>query len=242
MAKIEAVEALETKLRNIDWKRVHTALDERGFTIIKHLFNRATCRATSKLFEQDQLFRNHIVMQRHGYGQGEYRYFNYPLPEHITCLRTLLYRQLAPVANGWASRLKLPGHFPEELTEFISECHAHDQLRPTPLLLRYGKGDYNRLHQDLYGEVCFPIQVAILLDEPETDFAGGEFVLTEQKARMQSRPHVVNLRQGDAVVFAVNERPAAGPRGYHRVKMRHGVSELRSGSRHTLGIIFHDAS
>ena len=190
----------------------------------------------------DPLFRSRVVMQRHGYGRGEYRYFSYPLPGIVAGLRTACYPRLAPIANRWNETMKIDVRFPAEHGEFIQRCHAAGQLRPTPLLLQYGADDYNCLHQDLYGEHVFPLQVAILLSEPGRDFAGGEFVLTEQRPRMQSRPQVVPLRQGDAVVFAVHHRPVQGTRGFYRVNMRHGVSRIRSGHRHTLGIIFHDAT
>jgi hypothetical protein len=193
-------------------------------------------------FDREEIFRSHIVMRRHGFGEGEYKYFAYPLPTIITVLRYGLYARLAPVANEWSSKIHGVGPYPLSHEMFIETCHNSGQTRPTPLLLRYRAGDYNRLHQDVYGDVCFPIQVAVLLDQPGSDFRGGEFVLMEQKPRSQSRAHVVPLEQGDAVAFAVNERPAKSARGYYRLKLRHGVSELRSGLRHTLGIIFHDAA
>lgn len=242
MINKRAIASIRNQLESYRWDSVQEGLNSRGFALLRGLLSANTCGALSTCFDQDELFRNHIVMQQHGYGQGEYRYFCYPLPDVVTTLRESLYQRLAPVANEWSRRLGGEGVFPDALDDFLALCHEHDQLRPTPLLLRYGEGDYNRLHQDLYGQISFPLQVAVLLSQPEVDFAGGEFVLTEQKVRMQARPHVVDLQQGDGIVFAVNERPAAGVRGYHRVKMRHGVSELRSGSRQTLGIIFHDAS
>ena len=193
------------------------------------------------LYLNDSLFRSRVVMGRHGFGRGEYKYFSCPLPEIIQELRTALYPHLAPVANRWNMAMNIDVRYPEKHADFVQRCHDAGQLRPTPLLLQYSEGDYNCLHQDLYGEHVFPIQVAILLSEPDRDFTGGEFVLTEQRPRMQSRPEVVPLRQGDAVAFAVHHRPVQGTRGTYRVNLRHGVSRLRSGQRHTVGIIFHDA-
>jgi hypothetical protein len=194
------------------------------------------------LYDDDAHFRSKVLMARHGFGRGEYKYFSYPLPALVSGLRTALYPPLATLANEWMAALKSSVRYPPSHAEFLKRCHAAGQARPTPLLLRYGEGDYNCLHQDLYGEHVFPLQVAFLLSQPDADFAGGEFVLTEQRPRMQSRAEVVPLRQGDGVIFAVNERPVQGGKGIYRVKMRHGVSRLRSGSRHTLGIIFHDAA
>jgi uncharacterized protein len=200
------------------------------------------CDAIVDLYGKKERFRNQVIMARHGYGRGEYKYFAYPLPELVESLRTALYPHLTPIANRWHEAMGLDVRFPPDHTAFIERCHAAGQTRPTPLLLRYGKSDYNCLHQDLYGEHVFPLQVAILLKEPGQDFEGGEFVLTEQRPRMQSRAEVVPLRKGDAVVFAVNSRPVRGTRGSYRVNLRHGVSTLRAGHRHTLGIIFHDAA
>jgi hypothetical protein len=194
------------------------------------------------LYEEPETFRSQVVMARHGFGRGEYRYFAYPLPPLIERFRAALYSRLAPIANGWHERMGIDHRFPAEHAAFLDRCHLAGQARPTPLLLRYGPGDYNCLHQDLYGEHVFPLQVAVLLSAPGADFAGGEFVLTEQRPRMQSRVEVVSMAQGDAVLFAVNSRPQRGTRGDYRVTMRHGVSRLRSGRRHTLGIIFHDAA
>ena len=194
------------------------------------------------LFEEDALFRKHVVMARHGYGQGDYKYFGYPLPEPIAGLRGAFYPRLLPTANAWSARLGLPQRYPATHEAFLAECHAAGQTRPTPLVLRYHEGDYNRLHQDLYGELAFPLQVAVLLSKPGEDFTGGEFILTEQRARMQSRAEVVPLEQGDAVIFANSLRPVKGKRGDLRVNMRHGVSPLRGGERFTLGLIFHDAA
>ncbi|KPF62676.1 proline hydroxylase [alpha proteobacterium AAP81b] len=218
------------------------ALDARGWAILPGLLAPDDARATAALYDSGAGFRSQVIMARHGYGRGEYRYFAYPLPPHIADLRAALWQALAPIANRWHERLGNPVRFPGSHAEFLARCHAAGQKRPTPLLLRYGPGDYNCLHQDLYGEHVFPLQVAILLSAPGVDFDGGEFVLTEQRPRMQSRAEVVPLRQGDAVVFAVNTRPVAGSRGDYRVVMRHGVSTIRSGHRHTLGIIFHDAA
>jgi hypothetical protein len=217
-------------------------LAQRGFTVAPGLIGPAECRALAALWPDQQHFRKHIVMQRHGYGQGEYQYFTYPLPEPVEQLRQALYPGLAAVANQWNEALGLKRRFPATLKGWLKECHAGGQKRPTPLLLRYGPGDYNCLHRDLYGELVFPLQVTILLSEPGRDFAGGEFLLVEQRPRMQSRGEVVPLGQGDAVIFAVNQRPVKGTRGFHRTAMRHGVSSLRTGERFTLGIIFHDAA
>jgi uncharacterized protein len=200
------------------------------------------CDAVAGLYGDTPAFRSHVVMARHGFGSGEYRYFTYPLPDLVQELRTELYPRLAPTANVWHERMGMGVRFPDTHAEFLARCHAAGQRRPTPLLLRYGPGDYNCLHQDLYGEHVFPLQVATLLSQPGDDFEGGEFVLTEQRPRMQSRPAVVPLAKGDAVVFAVNSRPHRGTRGDYRVMLRHGVSALRAGCRHTMGIIFHDAA
>jgi len=193
------------------------------------------------LYGNDQHFRSHIVMARHGFGRGEYKYFAYPLPDMVVALRIALYARLGPIANDWNAAMGIDARFPRTHAEFISRCHKAGQTRPTPLLLQYGEDDFNALHQDVYGEHVFPLQVAILLSEPDSDFTGGEFVLTEQRPRMQSRAEVVPLRRGDGVVFAVRNRPVRGTRGVYRVNLRHGVSRLRSGRRHTIGVIFHDA-
>ena len=217
-------------------------LDEAGYAVLPRLLSAEDCATFRDCWADDALFRKRIVMQRHGYGRGEYAYFAYPLPARVAELRTSLYAALAPVANRWHEAMGLDVRFPVDHAAFLDRCHRAGQLRPTPLLLKYGDGDYNCLHQDLYGEHVFPLQVACLLSEPQTDFGGGEFVLTEQRPRRQSRVEVVPLTRGDAVVFAVNQRPVRGARGVHRVKLRHGVSRLRGGERYTLGIIFHDAA
>jgi hypothetical protein len=210
--------------------------------VLPGLLGPAQCAAWAAGYGQDALFRSRVVMERHGFGRGEYRYYAYPLPEELARLRSALYPPLARIANGWQAALGLEERYPLEHTQYLERCHAAGQTRPTPLLLQYGPGDYNCLHQDLYGEHVFPLQVAVLLSRPGIDFSGGEFVLTEQRPRMQSRAEVVPLAQGDAVVFPVHTRPVNGTRGVYRVNMRHGVSRVRSGSRHTLGIIFHDAA
>lgn len=226
----------------IDWPAVSTALDAGGAAVVPGLLDAEGCASIRALYPQEAAFRSRVVMARHGYGRGEYQYFSYPLPPTINTLRTQLYTSLAPLANAWYERMGLAPRFPAQHEDFLARCHAAGQQRPTPLLLRYGAGDYNHLHQDLYGEHCFPMQVAVLLSAPGADFSGGEFVLTEQRPRQQSRVEVVPLGLGDAVIFAVNQRPQCGTRGDYRVTMRHGVSRLRSGQRLTLGIIFHDAN
>jgi uncharacterized protein len=224
-----------------DWTAKAAELDEHGCALLPGLLDEPACATTRGLWDDRARFRSEVNMARHGYGRGVYRYFDYPLPDSIAALRRGLYGPLAGIANRWAELLGLETRYPADHAAFIESCHQAGQVRPTPLLLRYGPGDWNALHQDLYGEHVFPLQVAILLSRPGTDFTGGEFVLTEQRPRMQSRPEVVPLEQGDAVVFPVRERPVKGSRGWHRVNMRHGVSRLRSGERTTLGIIFHDA-
>jgi hypothetical protein len=234
-------EWLAARVNAIDWQRTSKELDAQGNAILPRILSPEECQAIAGLYLNDSLFRSRVVMGRHGFGRGEYKYFSYPLPEIIQELRTALYPRLAPVANRWNTAMNIDVRYPEKHAEFVQRCHDAGQLRPTPLLLQYSEGDYNCLHQDLYGEHVFPIQVAILLSEPDRDFTGGEFVLTEQRPRMQSRPEVVPLQQGDAVAFAVHHRPVQGTRGTYRVNLRHGVSRLRSGQRHTVGIIFHDA-
>jgi len=228
-------------LDRYDWTAITAALDTQGWAVLPRLLSTAQCDATAARYDDEAGFRSRIVMARHGFGRGEYRYFAYPLPDMVAALRTGLYPPLAAIANLWHHRMGLAHRFPPAHGDFLARCHEAGQLRPTPLLLRYGPGDYNCLHQDLYGEHVFPLQLAVLLSEPGRDFTGGEFVLTEQRPRMQSRASVVPLGQGDAVIFAVNQRPVRGSRGDYRVTLRHGVSELRAGQRHTLGIIFHDA-
>jgi uncharacterized protein len=229
-------------LHELDWDRLSTDLDARGCAVIERLLTPQACRALAGLYAEDHLFRSRVVMAWHGFGRGEYKYFDYPLPSPISDLREAFYAQLVPIAHRWNSAMKIGVRYPPTHAEFIRRCHAAGQSRPTPLLLRYGAGDFNCLHQDLYGEHVFPLQLAILLSKPGQDFSGGEFVLTEQRPRMQSRAQVVPLQQGDAVIFAVHQRPVHGTRSVYRVQLRHGVSELRDGQRHTLGIIFHDAA
>lgn len=232
-----------TRLVAADWPRIEGELDARGWARIGELLERRDCDAIVDLYDNaGDRFRNRVVMARHGFGSGEYKYFAYPLPGVVAQLRCGLYPRLAAVADRWNERMGIAVRYPKTHAGFLKLCHAAGQTRPTPLLLRYGPGDYNCLHQDLYGEYVFPLQVAILLADPGEDFTGGEFVLTEQRPRMQSRVSVVPLRRGDAVVFAVHHRPVRGRRAYYRAIMRHGVSELLCGRRHTLGIIFHDAA
>jgi uncharacterized protein len=230
------------RVARIDWAAVGAALDDQGWAILPGLLSAEECEDVAALYEADARFRSHIIMARHGFGRGEYKYFAYPLPPLVEALRTSLYAPLAPLANRWHELMGMAARFPAKHAAFLARCHAAEQRRPTPLLLRYGPGDYNCLHQDLYGAHVFPLQVAILLSQPREDFEGGELVLTEQRPRRQSRAMVVPLRKGDAAVFAVNARPVDGARGSYRVQMRHGVSALRSGRRHTLGLIFHDAA
>ncbi|MCL1635014.1 2OG-Fe(II) oxygenase [Luteimonas sp. SX5] len=233
---------IAARVRGMDWDRVGTDLDAQGNALLPQLLTPEECTALAGLYGQDERFRSRVVMARHGFGRGEYRYFAYPLPESIAALRTRLYPLLAPIANRWNRTMGIDARYPDRHDEFIARCHDAGQTRPTPLLLQYGMDDYNCLHQDLYGEHVFPLQVAILLSQPGEDFSGGEFVLTEQRPRMQSRVDVVPLRRGDGVVFAVHQRPVRGARGAYRVNMRHGVSRVRAGHRHTLGVIFHDAA
>jgi hypothetical protein len=230
-------------LTHLDWPRIEAELDRHGAAATGlALLDPAACAALAGLYAQEEGFRSRIVMARHGFGRGEYRYFADPLPPVVAALRAALYPRLAPLANRWAAALGEPRRYPADLGAFRAECHEAGQARPTPLLLRYGPGDYNCLHQDLYGAIAFPLQVAVLLSAPGRDFTGGEFVLTEQRPRMQSRAEVVPLAQGEAVVFATRHRPVQGTRGSYRVALRHGVSRVRSGERVTLGVIFHDAA
>lgn len=226
----------------VDWERVAGDLDAQGYAVIRSLLSGNECTSLARLYDASDHFRSRIVMSRHGFGRGEYQYFDYPLPRSVAILRTEFYPRLVPIANRWNAAMGIETRFPPAHADFLARCHEAGQRRPTPLLLRYGTDDYNCLHQDLYGDHVFPLQVALLLSAPGRDFTGGEFVMTEQRPRMQSRPQVVPLEQGDAAVFAVHHRPVQGTRGIYRVNMRHGVSRLRSGSRHTLGIIFHDAA
>jgi hypothetical protein len=233
--------AHEERLAALDWLRIGEELDRHGCAVLDGLLSDAECAALAGSYPDDKLFRSRIVMSRHGFGRGEYQYFAYPLPEVVAALRPALYRPLAAIANRWNAAMGIDIGYPAEHAVFLERCHGAGQTKPTPLLLQYGAGDYNCLHQDLYGEHVFPLQVACLLSEPGRDFTGGEFVLTEQRPRMQSRAEVVPLRRGDGVVFPVHHRPVQGTRGAYRVNLRHGVSRVRSGHRHTLGIIFHDA-
>jgi hypothetical protein len=227
--------------RPVDWARLEADLDAKGFAVIPQLLTPGACREIAAMYDDDRRFRTRIVMARHGFGSGEYKYFAYPLPDRIAELRAALYPEFARIANRWNMEMGIDVQYPKTHAEFLNRCHEAGQSRPTPLLLQYVAGDYNCLHQDLYGEHVFPLQVAVLLSDPGRDFQGGEFILTEQRPRMQSRAAVVPLRQGDAVVFAVHHRPVRGTRGTYRVNLRHGVSEIRGGQRHTVGIIFHDA-
>lgn len=227
--------------KTIDWERISRDLDANGNATIESLLTPAQCETLAALYPQDAPFRSRVVMGRHGFGRGEYKYFDYPLPKIVAGLRAAFYPRLVPIANRWNAQMSVDAEFPVEHEEFLARCRKAGQTRPTPLLLKYEAGDYNCLHQDLYGEWVFPLQVAILLSQPGRDFSGGEFVMTEQRPRMQSRPEVVPLGLGDAVVFAVSHRPVQGTRGTYRVNLRHGVSRLHGGQRFTLGVIFHDA-
>ena len=233
--------SIPARVAAIDWEQAEGDLDAQGCAVLKGLLVRDECRALASLYPDDRHFRSRVVMGRHGFGRGEYKYFSYPLPSVIAELRPALYARLCGIANRWNEAMGIDIRYPGDHAAFLKRCHAAGQTRPTPLLLQYGTGDYTCLHQDLYGEHVFPLQVAFLLSEPGRDFCGGEFVLTEQRPRMQSRAEVVPLLQGDAVVFAVHHRPVQGTRGFYRVNLRHGVSRIRSGHRHTVGVIFHDA-
>jgi hypothetical protein len=232
----------EMRVARYDWQVLATELDNYGSAVLPKLLSPDECRAIAGLYNDESHFRSHVIMARHGFGKGEYRYFKYPLPELLGGLRTAFFPHLADVANVWNERIDVDERYPADHASFLERCHNAGQTRPTPLLLQYVPDDFNCLHQDLYGDLAFPIQVAILLSEPGRDFTGGEFALTEQRPRMQTRVEVVPLRQGDAVVFAVHNRPVRGARGNYRVNLRHGVSRVRSGMRHTVGIIFHDAT
>lgn len=234
-------ESIDSRVRAIDWARIGAHLDAHGWAMLDGILSPEECERIAGLYEGGGRFRSHIVMARHGFGRGEYKYFSYPLPGIIADLRTTIYPRLAPIADRWNEAMGIDVRYPAEHRDFLARCHEAGQTRPTPLLLQYGADDYNALHQDLYGEHVFPFQVAFLLSEPGRDFTGGEFVLVEQRPRMQSRAEVVPLRRGDGVIFSVSHRPVKGARGYYRVNLRHGVSRLRSGHRHTVGVIFHDA-
>ena len=234
--------ALLAQICAYDWNAIGEALDAQGWALLREVLSRDRCDAVAALYGPGATFRSHVMMARHGFGKGEYRYFAYPLPNPVQDLRASLYPRLQPIANRWHERMNFAARFPDSHEAFLERCHAAGQTRPTPLLLQYGATDYNCLHQDLYGEHVFPLQVAVLLSDPGADFEGGEFVITEQRPRMQTRVQVVPLSKGDGVVFAVNNRPQRGIRGDYRVALRHGVSEVRAGRRHTLGVIFHDAA
>jgi uncharacterized protein len=231
-----------SRIASLDWGRVAADLDTGGNAVLPELMSPADCRELASLYALDTGFRSRIVMARHGFGRGEYKYFAEPLPDLLRRLRSELYPHLVPVANRWNEALGIAMRFPDDHATFRARCSDAGQTKPTPLLLQYEAGDFNCLHQDVYGDLVFPLQVAVLLSEPGRDFTGGEFVMTEQRPRMQSRADVVPLRLGDAVVFAVRHRPVQGTRGVYRVNLRHGVSRIRSGRRHTVGIIFHDAA
>lgn len=233
--------AWRERVAQADWAQAEAELDDQGCAMLPSLLTPGECESLAGLYAAEKPFRSRVVMERHGFGRGEYKYFAYPLPEPVAALRERLYPHLVPIANRWNEIMDIEVRYPARHAEFIDRCHAAGQLRPTPLLLQYERDDYNCLHQDLYGEHVFPLQVVILLSEPGRDFTGGEFVMTEQRPRMQSRPVVLPLRQGDAAVIAVHQRPVHGARGAYRVNLRHGVSRVRSGRRHTAGFIFHDA-
>lgn len=235
------IASIAERVAALDWASITEHLDAQGCAVISRLLSEQESDSVAALYPENQCFRSRVVMARHGFGRGEYQYFRYPLPDLVADLRAALYPHLCGVANRWNQAMGIDVRYPREHAAFLKRCHEAGQIRPTPLLLQYGVGDYNCLHQDIYGEHVFPLQATILLSQPEHDFTGGEFVLTEQRPRMQSRPQVVPLRQGDAVIFAVHHRPVQGTRGVYRVNLRHGVSQVRSGHRHTLGVIFHDA-
>jgi len=240
-APASAGHALAAQIATLDWTGIATQLDAYGCATTGQLLTSEQCAALAESYATDGLFRSRVVMARHGFGRGEYKYFAYPLPELVVALRTALYAPLADIANRWNDAMASAVRFPRDHAAYLARCHKAGQTKPTPLLLAYGTGDYNCLHQDLYGEHVFPLQVAFLLSRPGKDFTGGEFVLTEQRPRMQSRAEIVPLVQGEGVIFPVHHRPVQGTRGIYRVNMRHGVSRLRSGRRYTLGVIFHDA-
>ena len=240
--EVPALATLVDRVDTLDWPRIDIDLHLDGWATVPGLLSTREAEGLAALYANDEIFRSRVVMGRHGFGRGEYKYFSYPLPDLVRRLRSAFYPRLRVVANRWNETMGLKARFPEEHADFLLRCHAAGQTRPTPLLLQYGQGDHNCLHQDLYGEHVFPLQVAILLSQPDVDFTGGELVLTEQRPRMQSKVAVAPLRRGDAVIFAVHHRPVRGSRGFYRVNMRHGVSRIRSGHRHTLGVIFHDAA
>jgi uncharacterized protein len=243
-AKMVAAEttSVAERVGSFDWRAIGSDVTSFGCAVLHELLNRSECERLASLYADEKHFRSHVHMARHGFGKGEYKYFRYPLPVVIDELRTALYAQVVGVANAWNETLGTEARYPIKHADYLQQCHAGGQTRPTPLLLQYQPGDYNCLHQDLYGALVFPLQLTILLSRPGRDFTGGEFVLTEQRPRMQSRAEVVSLQQGDAVLFAVRDRPVAGAKGAYRVNLRHGVSRVRSGRRHTVGIIFHDAA
>ena len=241
MSRPATATSIAERVEAIAWEQVAPDLDAEGNAIVKSILSADECDKLRLLYDKKEIFRSHVVMERHNFGRGEYCYFSYPLPELVAALRRSVYPHLVAIANRWNEALGLNVRYPSKHADFIERCHRAGQDKPTPLVLKYGAGDYNCLHQDLYGEHVFPLQLAILLSEPDEDFTGGEFVMTEQRPRMQSRPMVVSLRKGDGVLFAVSSRPVNGKKGAYRVNLRHGVSRLRSGSRFTLGIIFHDA-
>ena len=240
-ARQEQSSTVGERVAALDWAAIASSLDADGCAVVGPLLDADECAALAARYDDDAVFRSRVVMARHGFGRGEYKYLAYPLPEEVAALRAALYPRLAEIANRWNEAMGVATRYPVAHDDYLARCHAAGQTKPTPLLLRYGAGDYNCLHQDLYGEHVFPLQATLLLSRPAEDFSGGEFVLTEQRPRMQSRAEVVPLSQGEAVIFPVHHRPVQGTRGTYRVNMRHGVSRLRAGARHTLGIIFHDA-
>ncbi|RWY57553.1 prolyl 4-hydroxylase subunit alpha [Mucilaginibacter gilvus] len=233
---------LQQRIEQTDWKEIAESLNNKGYATVPQILSADECDGLRHQYGDDTLYRKTIVMENHGYGMGQYKYYNYPLPGIVEGLRRMIYPNIAPVANNWMQALGIAKTFPGTLKELTELCHAHAQNRPTPLILKYGKGGYNAMHQDLYGEIFFPMQLVVCLNQPGQDFEGGEFVLIEQRPRMQSKAIVLNPGKGDMLIFTTNFRPAKGSKGYHRVNMRHGVSELSGGERHTLGVIFHDAS
>jgi hypothetical protein len=232
---------LKDRIDSLNWTAISAGMDNKGYTLVKNILTTDECDALTAQYHDEQLYRKTIVMERHHYGRGEYKYFKYPLPCLIQQLRETVYPKLAPIANNWMQQLNKDQRFPDNLDELLQLCHAQEQLRPTPLILQYTQGGYNAMHQDLYGEIFFPMQLVFVLDEPGTDYEGGEFILLEQKPREQSRAMVLKPQKGDMVLFTTNFRPAKGSKGYHRVNMKHGISEITAGQRRSMGIIFHDA-